>query len=89
MDQFDPWQVVLREVFTPCSRLLISTAFDVVSRVGCLKVTGVDSFAPLYMCVILAVCMRLAVYVTKLQIKGGIEDNSKITFLTSQRKHML
>ena len=35
-DQFDPWQVVPRQVFKPCSRLLISTAFVVVSRVGCL-----------------------------------------------------
>ena len=41
MDQFDPWQVVPRQVFTPYSRLLISVAFDVVSRVDCLGVTGV------------------------------------------------
>ena len=34
MDQFDPWQVIPRQVFTPYSRLLISTAFVVVSRVG-------------------------------------------------------
>ena len=27
MDQFDPWQVVSRLVFTPFSRLLISIAF--------------------------------------------------------------
>ena len=27
MDQFDPWQVVPRQVFTPYSRLLISVAF--------------------------------------------------------------
>ena len=40
-DQFDPWQVVSRQVFTPYSRLLISVAFDVVSRVDCLGVTGV------------------------------------------------
>ena len=25
----------------------------------------------------------------KLQIRGGIEDNSKIIFLISQKKHML
>ena len=40
-DQSDPWQVVTRPVFTPHSRLLISTAFTVVSRVGCLGVTDV------------------------------------------------
>ena len=35
-DQFDPWQVVPRQVFnTAYSRLLISTVFVVVSRVGC------------------------------------------------------
>ena len=41
MDQSDAWQVVLRQVFTPYSRLLISTAFVVVSRVGCLRLTDV------------------------------------------------
>ena len=40
-DQTDPWQVVPRQVFTPYSRLLISTEFVVVSRVGCLGLTGV------------------------------------------------
>ena len=40
-DQNDPWQVVPRQVFTPYSRLLISTAFVVLRRVGCLGVTGV------------------------------------------------
>ena len=40
-DQFDPWQVVPRRVFTPHSHLLISTAFAVVSCVGCLGVSGV------------------------------------------------
>ena len=40
--QFDPWQVVPRQIFTPYSRLLISTAFVVVSRVGCLGESGVD-----------------------------------------------
>ena len=39
-DRFDPWQVVPRQVFTPYSRLLISTAFVVVSHVGCPGVTG-------------------------------------------------
>ena len=38
---FDPWQVVPRQIFTPDSRLLISTALVVVSRVSCLGVTGV------------------------------------------------
>ena len=41
MDQFDPWQVVPRQVFTHYSFLLISTAFVVVSHVSCLRVTGV------------------------------------------------
>ena len=41
MDQTDPWQVVPRQVFTPCSHLLISTLFVVVSHVGCLGVSGV------------------------------------------------
>ena len=40
-DHFDPGQVVLIQVFTPFSRLLISTAFVVVNRVGCLGVTDV------------------------------------------------
>ena len=43
MDKFDPWQVVPRQIFTPYSRLLISTASVVGSRVGCLGVTGVVS----------------------------------------------
>ena len=30
-DQFDPWQVVPRQVFTPYSRMLIITAFVVAS----------------------------------------------------------
>ena len=41
MDQFDPWQVVPRQVFTPYSHLLISTVIVVVSHIGCLEVTGV------------------------------------------------
>ena len=41
MDQFDPLQVFLRQVFTPYSRLLTPTAFVVVSRVGCPGVYGV------------------------------------------------
>ena len=40
MDQFDPWQIVHRQIFTYYSRLLISTAFGVGSRVGCLGVKG-------------------------------------------------
>ena len=36
MDQFDPWQLVPRQAFIPYSRLLISTAFVIVSRVDCL-----------------------------------------------------
>ena len=41
MDQFALWQVVPGQVFTPYSRLLISTVFVVVSRVCCLEVTDV------------------------------------------------
>ena len=37
----DPWQVVPRHVFTPYHWLLISVAFVVLCRVGCLWVTGV------------------------------------------------
>ena len=46
MDQFDTWQVVPRQVFTPYSHLLISTvtAFVVISHVGCLRVTGGDTY---------------------------------------------
>ena len=44
MDQFDPWQVVPRKAFTPYFRLLISTAFVVVSCVGCLRITGVKQY---------------------------------------------
>ena len=38
-DQFDPWQVVPTQVFTPYFCLLISTVFVVASHVGCLGVT--------------------------------------------------
>ena len=40
-NQFDPSQVVSRQVFTLYSHLLISTAFVVVNRVGCFGVSGV------------------------------------------------
>ena len=40
MDHFDPWQIVPRQVLIPFSRLLISTAFVVVSRIGFLGVSG-------------------------------------------------
>ena len=40
-DQTDPWQFVPRQVFTPYDCLLISVAFVVLSRVGCLWGTGV------------------------------------------------
>ena len=39
-DHFDPWQVVFNQVFIHCSRLLISTAFVVVSRIVCIGVAG-------------------------------------------------
>ena len=45
MDQFDLWQVVPRQVFTPYTHLLISTVVD-VSRVGCLWVTNVKNLGP-------------------------------------------
>ena len=41
-DQTDLWQVVPKQVFTPYSRLLISTAFVGVSRIGSLGVTSVS-----------------------------------------------
>ena len=41
MDQTDPWQVVPRQVLTPYDCLLISVAFVVLYRVGCLWVPGV------------------------------------------------
>ena len=40
-DQTDPWQVIPRQVFTPYYCLLISVAFVVLCRVGCLWVTDV------------------------------------------------
>ena len=41
MDQCDLWQGVSRQVFRRYCRLLILTAFVVVSHVGCLQVTVV------------------------------------------------
>ena len=38
------------QVFTPYSRLLISTAFVIVSRIGCLGVTGVNKLPHLGIC---------------------------------------
>ena len=40
-EQIDPWQDVPKQVFTSYFRLFILTAFNVVSRVGFLVVTGV------------------------------------------------
>ena len=40
MDQFDLWQVVPRQVFSPYSCLLISSAYVVVSHEGCRRVSG-------------------------------------------------
>ena len=39
-DQFDPWQVVSGQIFTPYSRLFISTVFVVICCVVCLVVNG-------------------------------------------------
>ena len=36
-DQNDPWQVVPSQVFTPYDCLLISVAFAILCRVGCLS----------------------------------------------------
>ena len=41
MDQFDPWKVVPRQVFTPYDFVLISVVFVELCRIGCLWVTGV------------------------------------------------
>ena len=41
MDQFDTWQVVSRQVFALCSRLLIQTAF--LSVAGWLVVLGLTA----------------------------------------------
>ena len=44
MDQFDLWQAVPKQVFMPYSLLLISTAFVVVSHIGCLWITSVQHY---------------------------------------------
>ena len=36
-----------------------------------------------------SICKTSPNLVSELQIKGGIEDNSKIIFLISQRKHVV
>ena len=46
MDQFDLWQVVPRQVFTIHVSLLISVAFVVLCRIGCLWVAGVCMVKP-------------------------------------------
>ena len=56
-DQFYPCLVVPRQVFTPFSRLLISTALVVVSRVGFREVTGVQP--KLFLCKILIVTSKI------------------------------
>ena len=43
MDQTDPWQAVPRQVLTPYSYLLISTAFVVFSHVGYLGIIGMQT----------------------------------------------
>ena len=43
MDQTDTRQVVPRQVFTPYDCLMISEAFVVLCRVGCLCVTSVSN----------------------------------------------
>ena len=44
---WDPFAFVPRQVFTSYFSLLISAAFVVVSRVGCLGVSGVYTFKDL------------------------------------------
>ena len=56
--QFDLWQVVPRQVFTSYFRLFISTVFVVVSRSGCLGITGVrklDESLHHFLCYILLI----------------------------------
>ena len=50
-DQFDPWQVVPRQVFTSYSRLSISTACVVINRVGCVGVTEVMQVVETLTCI--------------------------------------
>ena len=63
MDPLDPWQVVPRQVFPPCSHLFIATAFVVVSHIGCLGVTGV-------------VVLHIIICHSELHIKKDFKDNS-------------
>ena len=48
MDQFDLWQVVPSQIFTPYFRLLSSAAFVDVSGVGCLGIAGVSIISKLH-----------------------------------------
>ena len=68
-DQFDPWQIVPRQVFTFSSRLLISNAIVVVTRVGCLRATGVFMYRQM-----LATPKRV-VEISVLQIRRSTRDN--------------
>ena len=51
MDQFDPWQVVPRQVFTTYSRLLISTVFVVVIVLVVLGYPVWTSAVEKYLCI--------------------------------------
>ena len=70
MDQTDPWQVVPRQVFTPCDCLLTSVAFVVLCCIGCLC----DS-------VILEALLNL-----KAPITTAADDTHKYFFIVFQRK---
>ena len=63
MDQFDPWQVVPRQVFTSHSHLLIATVFVVVSCFSCLGVISVI----LGCCIFSLVALRFLVTADSLQ----------------------
>ena len=58
MDQFVPWQVVPRQVFTPYVCILVSVAFVVLCRVGCLLVTVVIGKSLSILCVAMPFFIR-------------------------------
>ena len=73
-DQTDPWQVVYRQVFTPHDSLLISAAFVVLCRVGCLWVTSIRWGTLQRTCLFtwLILVVRLIVIVKNLRFKRNM-----------------
>ena len=69
MDQTDPWQVVSRQVFTPYDCLLISVAFVVLCRVGCLLV--IDVYGAVSKSFVMQTC-PLAYPVRRLKLTGAV-----------------